>query len=200
MTAPTLPRPTEVSYERAARGLAAASRPTPLGAWREVARTGTLAGDPDPDSTAAGLVRRWHQHLAVAIDLPLERLAPGDERLRALVTAWLEVARRTEPVRAHVARTAGPRTAAETARQRVLLAGLLAEDLAVLGVPEPLRSAAGLVDQLAAVAAAEDAAGRPLRAARAALVAGDGEAEERRSRLERARDRLTGWLRPAPVA
>ena len=185
MTAPTLPRPAEISYQRAARGMAAAARPMPLGAWREVSRTGTIQNDPDPDATAVGLVRRWYQHLAVAIDLPLERLAPGPERLRELQTAWLDLARRTSPVRAHVAATSGPRALAEAARQRTLLAGLLADDLAVLGAVEPQRAAADLVAELAAVAAAEDGAGRVLRGARRSLVGG----EERRRLLDRVRCR-----------
>lgn len=146
------------------------ARPLGLGAWREVSRTGALPGDPDPDSTAAGLIRRWHQHLAVAIDLPMERLQPGADRLPELVRAWLDLARRTEPVRRHIAATSGPRAAAETERQTHLLAGLLAEDLALMGAPAPLRSAHDLLAELAAVAAAEDAAGRVLRDARRGLL------------------------------
>ena len=199
----TLPRPAtspvataEPTIAEAARRMAGASRPTPLGAWREVARTGNLPGDLDPDATAAGFVRRWHQHLAVAIDLPLERLAPGEERLREVVVAWLDLARRTEPVRAHIARTSGPRAAAEADRQRALLAGLLAEDLAVLGAPLPLRSALDLLDELAGVAAAEDGAGRPQRAVRAALLHGAG-AGEPSARVSCRVARLAGRLRPA---
>ena len=158
----------------AARRMATAPRPLGLGAWREVSRTGALPGDPDPDGTAAGLVRRWHQHLAVAIDEPMERLEPGEDRLPALVTAWLDVARRTARVRAHIAATAGPRATAELQRQTALLAGLLAEDLALIGAPEPRRSARDLLGELAAVAAAEDAAGRELPSARRALL-GDPE-------------------------
>lgn len=154
----------------AVRAFAGGVRPTSLGAWREVSRTGALPGDPDPDSTAAGLVRRWHQHLAVAIDLPMERLEPGADRLPELVRAWLDLARRTESVRRHVALTSGPRAAAEAERQARLLAGLLAEDLALMGAPAPLRSAHDLLVELAAVAAAEDAVGRPLRDARRSLL------------------------------
>ena len=159
----------------AARAFAGGTRPTSLGAWREVSRTGALPGDDDPDSTAAGLVRRWHQHLAVAIDLPMERLQPGADRLPELVRAWLDLARRTEPVRAHVARTSGPRATAEAERQARLLAGLLAEDLALMGAPAPLRSAQDLLAELAAVAAAEDAAGRVLRDARRGLLGAEPE-------------------------
>ena len=187
MTARTLPRTPEVSYERAAAGMAAASRPMPLGAWREVSRTGTVAGDPDPDATAVGLVRRWHQHLAVAIDLPMERLAPGAERLAELQSAWLDLARRTEAVRAHLAATSGPRARAEAARQRTLLAGLLAEDLAVLGAPDPQQAAHDLLDALAALAAEEDRAGRVLPGARRALQGGD---EPRLGLVDRLRTRL----------
>ena len=185
MSAPTVTRPDEISYERAAAGMAAAGRPMPLGAWREVSRTGTIAADSDPDATAVGLIRRWYQHLAVAIDLPLERTAPGPERLQELQTAWLDLARRTEPVRAHVAATSGPRALAEADRQRTLLAGLLAEDLAVVGAVEPQRAAVDLLDELAAVAAAEDAAGQVLRGARRSLVGG----AERRTLLDRFRCR-----------
>jgi hypothetical protein len=183
----TSSRPGEISYERAARGMAAATRPTALGAWRAVSRTGGLPGDPDPDSTAAGLVRRWHQHLAVAIDLPMERLAPGADRLPELVTAWLDLARRTEAVRRHVAATGGSRTAAEQARQADLLTRLLAEDLALLGAVAPRRSAHDLLLQLQEVAAAEDAAGRVLRSARRTLVAAPSapEVRARRWRLPR---------------
>lgn len=172
------------------------ARPLPLGAWREVTRTGTVATDCDPDATAAGLVRRWHQHLAVVIDLPMERYAPGPDRLPALLTEWLDLARRTEAVRAHVARVGGPRTAAEQARQAQLLNRLLAEDLAALGAPDPQRSAADLLAELAEVAAAEDAAGTPLASARRALL-GTGE-QGRPSRIRTALDRLTGW-RPGQV-
>jgi hypothetical protein len=194
------PQP-EPTIAEAARRMSGATAPTALGAWREVARSGSLPGDPDPDRTAAGLVRRWYQHLAVAIDLPMERLAPGEDRLPELVTAWLDLARRTSAIRAHIAATGGPRTAAESARQHELLAGLLAEDLAVLGAPLPRRSAVDLLDELAAVAEAEDAAGRMLRTARAQLIGGTGATSEPvRTRLDRALDRLVGWLRPAPAA
>lgn len=179
---------TEISYERAARGMAGAGRRLGLGAWLEVSRTGGLPGDPDPDGTAAGLVRRWHQHLAVAIDTPLERLSPGPDRLPDLVTAWLDLARRTERVRAHVATTAGPRATAEADRQGALVAGLLAEDLALMGAPEPRRSALDLLAELAEMAAAEDAAGRPLPRLRRSLL--QAEAQPRSSWLP-------GWLRPA---
>lgn len=181
----------EVPVADAARAFAASggTRPTALGAWREVSRTGTLAGDADQDSTAAGLIRRWHQHLAVAIDLPMERLEPGVDRLPALVRAWLDLARRTEPVRRHVAATAGPRATAEAARQSRLLAGLLAEDLALMGAPSPLRSARDLLAELEAVARAEDAAGRVLRDARRSLLG--AEPTERLSLRGRLR-RLSG--------
>lgn len=163
-------QPAQPSIAEAARRMADAPRPLGLGAWREVSRTGALHGDPDPDGTAVGLVRRWHQHLAVAIDLPMERLEPGPDRLPALLAAWLDLARRTEPVRAHVAATGGPRAEAESRRQSALLAGLLAEDLALMGTPEPRRSATDLLGEMAAVAAAEDAAGRELSSARRALL------------------------------
>ena len=185
MSAPTLPRPAEISYERAAAGMATAGRRMPLGAWREVSRTGTIAADPDPDTTAVGLIRRWYQHLAVAIDLPLERTVPGSERLTELQTAWLDLARRTAPVRAHLAATSGPRALAEGSRQRTLLAGLLAEDLAVVGAVEPQRAALDLLGELTAVAEAEDAAGRVLRDARRSLVGG----QEPRTLLDRFRCR-----------
>lgn len=191
----------EPTIAEAARRMAGATAPTALGAWREVARTGRLVGDPDPDRTAAGLVRRWHQHLAVAIDLPMERLAPGEDRLPELIAAWLDLARRTGAVREHILATGGPRTAAETVLQRELLAGLLAEDLAVLGAPLPRRSAMDLLTELASVAAAEDAAGRVLRSARAELIGATGATPEPvRTRLERTIDRLVGRLRPASVA
>lgn len=167
-------RPAEPSIEEAARRMAAATKPMALGAWREVTRTGTLTEDPDPDGTAAGLVRRWHQHLAVVIDLPMERYAPGDERLPALMTEWLDLARRTARVRSHVAAVGRGRTAAEAARQSALLTRLLADDLAVLGAVDPARSAADLVRSLAEVAAAEDAAGRVLPDARAVLLGTTG--------------------------
>jgi len=201
-TAGSAARPGEISIEAAARGLAAAtSRPLGLGAWREVSRTGTLAGDPDPDSTAAGFVRRWHQHLAVAMDLPMERLSPGEQRLPELVTAWLDLARRTAAVRQHVAATGGPRAAAETARQRALLAGLLGEDLAALDQPEPARRALELLDRMAAVAAAEDAAGRVLRPARRALLPWAHPEQVRQRRwLACPLSRLVGRMRPAPLA
>lgn len=182
-------RPAEPTIAEAARRMAEAPRLLGLAAWREVARTGALPGDPDPDSTAAGLIRRWHQHLAVAIDLPMERLAAGEERLPELVGAWLDLARRTAAVRAHVAATTGPRARAEAVRQAELLAGLLAEDLAVMGAPEPRRSAHDLLREMAAVAAAEDAAGRVLRDARRALLGGP------RPAGPGWRDRLGGLLR-----
>lgn len=182
-----------VSYELAAQGMAGAGRRLGLGAWREVQRTGALPGDPEPDRTAAGLVRRWYQHLAVALDTPMERLTPGPERLPALVTAQLDLARRTENVRAHVAQTGGPLAAAEAERQRALLAGLLAQDLALMGAPQALRSARDLLAELDAVTAAEDAAGRPLPRLRRTLVQAEpGQAP----RSGRCTGRLAGWLRP----
>jgi hypothetical protein len=182
--------PPEPTLADVARRLSGA-RPLPLGAWREVQRTGTLSTpDDDPDATAAGLVRRWHQHWAVAIDLPVEQLAPGGRRLEALVHAWLDLARRTAPVRAFVAATGEQRTTAEAARQRVLLQRLLCEDLAALGAPRPAHAASALVEQLAAVAAREDAAGRVLRAERTELLARHGVvAPVERSLLARALDR-----------
>jgi len=179
----------EISYERAAQGMAGTGRRLGLGAWLEVFRTGALPGDPDPDGTAAGLVRRWHQHLAVAIDLPMERLAPGPDRLPELVTAWLDLARRTERVRAHVAAASGPRAFAEVERQRALLAVLLAEDLALMGAPAPRRSALDLLAELAELAALEDAAGRPLPRLRRSLL----QTEESRASWV---DRVCGWLHP----
>lgn len=187
--------PARPSLQEAARRMSSAARPLGLGAWREVSRTGSLLGDPDPDSTAAGLVRRWHQHLAVAIDLPMERLAPGEERLPELVTAWLDLARRTERIRTHVAATSGPRAAAESARQTSLLARLLSEDLALMGAPEPGRSAGDLLTEMAAVAAAEDAAGRPLPRLRAGLL-GTPESLVQPSWRDRVR-RLTCRLHPS---
>jgi hypothetical protein len=177
--------------ENAMSLLSAPSRPLPLGAWREVQRTGTLStSDDDPDATAAGLVRRWHQHWAVAIDLPVEQLSPGARRLEALVHAWLDLARRTAPVRAFVAATGGQRTAAEAVRQRVLLQRLLCEDLAALGEARPVQAGSVLVEQLAAVAAQEDAFGRVLRADRTELLALHGVvAPVARSLLARALDR-----------
>lgn len=168
--APAPARPEQICDEQIARRMSAGARPLGLGAWREVTRTGTIAEDPDPDRTAAALVRRWHQHLAVAVDLPMERYGPGAERLPALIAEWLDLARRTTAVRRHVAVTGGPRSAAEAARQRTLLTGLLADDLAALGAPEPLGPAAELLHEVETVAAAEDAAGRVLPAARAAVL------------------------------
>jgi hypothetical protein len=129
---------------------------------------------PDPDSTAAALVRRWHQHFAVAIDGPLERAASGSERLPEIVDAWLDLARRTAPVRAQVARFGGPRTAAEQARQEALLLGLLREDLALIGVPAPHAAATALLAEMTRIVAAEDRAGRPLRAQRVAALRAAG--------------------------
>lgn len=190
--------PAEPTISEAARRMAEAGRPLGLGAWREVMRSGALPGDPDPDATAAGLVRRWHQHLAVVIDLPMERWAPGADRLPQLLTEWLDLARRTAPVREHVAAHGGARTQAEQARQRALLARLLAEDLDALGAPSPQRSAADLVQQLEQVAAAEDAAGRPLAEARRTLVGSTGAVPPARQRTGLL-DRLVHRLRPAAL-
>lgn len=196
--------PPAPSIAEAARRMSAVSaRPMALGAWREVSRTGTLVGDPDPDSTAAGLVRRWHQHLAVVIDLPMERYAPGEERLPELLGNWLDLARRTTAVRAHIDATAGPRAQAERARQSALLVELLAEDLAALGAPLPRRSAADLLAELVAVVAQEDAAGRALPDVRRTLLGGAGlppAVLAAPGRLGRALDRLADLLRPARVA
>jgi hypothetical protein len=129
----------------------------------------------------------------VAIDMPMERTAPGPERLAQLATAWLDVARRTERVRRHVAATSGPRALAEADRQRTLLAGLLAEDLSLMGAPEPRRSAVDLLDGLDEVARAEDAAGRVLPRLRRALLQAE---QPRDTRLQRAAARLGGRLHP----
>ena len=174
----------EPTIEEAARRMAG-SRPLPLGAWREVMATGALAADrrpgADPDASAAALVRRWHQRLAVAVDEPIERGGPGAERLPQLLTAWLDLARKTAPVRGYVRQVAGPRTAAVQDRHEQLLVDLLAEDLALLGAPAPRRSALDLVRELHLVAEEEDGAGRVLPARRAALLTLAGVPERRRS-------------------
>ena len=149
----------------------ATSGPTPLGAWREVGRTGRLVDDPDPDRTAAGLIRRWHHHLAVVTDEPVERHAPGAARLAGLARAYLDLARRTPGVRAHLARIDGPASRAERARQRAVIVDLLTAVLVVLGHAEPVGDAADLLAALDAVAGQEDLAGRPLRALRRDLIA-----------------------------
>ena len=110
---------------------ASPARPITLRAWRDLLEGRPLAADSDPDGTAAALVRRWAQHFAVAIDGPMERAAGGRERLPEIVDAWLDLSRRTAPVRVHLAAVGGPRTAAEQARQDALLIRLLREDLAL---------------------------------------------------------------------
>ena len=150
----------------------ATSGPTPLGAWREVGRTGRLADDPDPDRTAAGLTRRWHHHLALVLDEPVERHAPGATRLAGVAQAYLDLARRTPGVRAHLVRVDGPASRAERARQRAAVVDLLAADLMALGHAEPVDAAGDLLESLDAVARQEDLAGRPLRALRRGVLPG----------------------------
>lgn len=155
-------------------------------AWRDLMRDGALRDDPDPDGTAAALVRHWHQHFAVAVDGPLEQAPTGRERLPQLVDAWLELARRSEPVRTYVARVGGARAAAESTRQDAVLLGLLAEDLSLLGVREPDVGAAVLLREIRCAAGEEDRAGRVLPDLRAAALRAAG-VQVRRSPLARRR-------------
>ena len=168
--------------------------------WRELLQTGSTARpDPDPDATSAALVRHWHQRFAVAIDGPLERAATGAERLPQIVHAWLDLARRSAPVRAYVDAFAGDRAAAELTRQSALLLGLLSEDLALIGVRQPEAAAGALLLAMRELAQEEDRAGRVLPARRAAALHAAG-VEVTRSRRFRRRGILRCTSRAAAVA
>jgi hypothetical protein len=169
-----------------------------LAVWHELLGGGRPDPHVDGDRTSAALVGRWYQHFAVAIDGAVERAASGEERLPELVDAWLDVARRTQPVRAYVARHAGPLTCAEQRRQARLLARLLAENLRLLGADAPERRAFELVRELEVVAGAEDRAGRRLPASRAALLRGLGLLAPAPSSSCLGR-RLSAWLHLSPT-
>lgn len=150
-----------------------------LAAWEEVERTGDLSVEGARRRQLLGaLAGRWHQVLAVEVDLPLDTLPPGGERLEALSLAWLDVARRTAPVRALLRRE----DVGTDTRLRSLFVSLLGDDLAALGAPSPLRSAADLLAQLEAVADLEERAGRALRRERRALLRGLGAPERATAR------------------
>lgn len=145
-----------------------------LGAWRDLLEGRSVvdarAAGPEADGTAAALVGLWAQHFAVAIDGPMERAGGGSERLPEIVEAWLDLARRTAPVRSHIAATGGPLTAARQARHDALVVSLLREDLALMGADAPDTIARALLKELALVAAAEDRAGTRLPAHRTAAL------------------------------
>lgn len=176
-------------------------QPTRVAAWRYVDTHGELMpGAYDRPAPVADLAAHAHQRLAVALDEPLEAHAPGAQRLPALLTAWLDLARATPRVRAFLEREADGRARALLDRQRRQVVGLLAEDLAALGSPEPQRSAVDLLGEATAVAALEDAAGRRLRHERAALLAAPGPRTPReprrmlRPRRLHARSTRHGWV------
>lgn len=147
-----------------------------LSAWREAQTTGGLREHgPRRAAVVAGLARRWRLELDEQVEAVVVRHAPGGRRLRLLLGTALDRSRATAGVRALLA-DEGVDLALDG-----LLAGHVAEDLAALGVPSPARSAADLLGELAAVTAAEDAAGRVLRSERRALLAAP--APRRRLRL-----------------
>lgn len=168
-------------------------------AWRELLQDGALTGgDHDPDATSAALVRHWHQRFAVAIDGPLEQAATGAQRLPQIVHAWLDLARASTRIRAYVEACAGDRTARERNRQSALLLGVLGEDLALIGVPDPAAAAAALLLAMQEVALEEDRAGRVLPDRRAAALRSAGvEVGTRQRFLHR---RVLRCSRPVAVA
>lgn len=172
-------------------------QPARVAAWRYVDAHGELMpGAYDRPALLADLAAHAHQRLAVALDEALEAHPPGEERLPAILSAWLDLARATPRVRAFLEAEAEGRARVLLDRQRRQVVGLLAEDLAALGLPDPQRSAADLLGEAAAVAALEDAAGRRLRHERAALLTGPAPVRPRRA-LRRPvlhASRRRGWV------
>lgn len=148
------------------------AQPRRIPAWRHVASSGDLPpGRYDRDAAVADLAAHAGQRLAVLLDEPLEALPPGPQRLRAVVTGWLDSLRDAARVHAFLDREADGRARVLLDRQLRLLVSVLVEDLDALGVPDPRRSAADLLREARAVAALEHTAGKALRRERAALLA-----------------------------
>lgn len=144
-----------------------------VGAWRHVAEHGDYPpAARDRTALLAQLAAHAGQRLIVALDAPLEHEPPGSGRLRQVLTAWLDLARTAPRVHELLERDATGPARALLDQQRRLVLDLLAEDLGAAGAPDPWRAAAVLLDRTAAVAGREQAAGRPLRRERAALLWG----------------------------
>lgn len=161
-------------------------QPRRIPAWRHVAAHGDLPpGRYDREAAVADLAAHAGQRLAVLLDAPLEALPPGPDRLRAVVTGWLDSVRTAAPAYAFLDREADGRARALLDRQGRLLTSVLAEDLEALGAPDPRRSAADLLREARTVAALEHSTGRSLRRERAALLAGPVAGPARRRSLRR---------------
>jgi AcrR family transcriptional regulator len=157
-----------------------------VAAWRYVDEHGdAMPGAYDRDGLLADLAAHAGQRLVARLDAPLEHEPPGSDRLRQVLTVWLDLARATPRVRAFLEREATGRARAQLEQQRRLVVDLLAEDLAALEAPDPRRSAVDLLREADAVAALEDAAARPLRRERAALLAGPAGGKAPRPSLAR---------------
>lgn len=164
------------------------ARPLRVPAWRHAAAYGDLPpGRYDRAAALADLAAHAGQRLAVLLDQPLEALPPGPQRLRAVLAGWLDARRDAARAHALLDREAEGRARTLLDGQRRVLLGVLAEDLAALGAPDPRRSAADLLAEACAVAALEHSAGRVLRRERAALLAGPGPDAPRRPLRRRRR-------------
>jgi hypothetical protein len=166
-----------------------ATRPNRVQLWRHAVEHGELPATVEPERALAELAAHWQQRLAVALDAPLEQEPPGPVRLRRVLGAWLDLVRTAPRVHRLLESAARSKDAERSARlvrrQRQVLRAVLAEDLAALGVPDPGRSAADLLDEAAAVAEREQLAGRVLRREREQLLGPAAPARSRPSLLRR---------------
>ncbi|MVU83572.1 TetR family transcriptional regulator [Nocardia sp. ET3-3] len=132
---------------------------------------------PDRRSYVVALHRRYHEELAATILAAVGDRAPGRDRLRVGLTAYLDGCLRTRGTKAFLAQSRTDTDLLDEVNARNLaFAQVIAPDLAALGWPDP-AAVAHLVIAMAAEAALAElyaAAPRPdLRAALTALIERD---------------------------
>ncbi|MGW3544419.1 TetR/AcrR family transcriptional regulator [Nocardia niigatensis] len=129
---------------------------------------------PDRRSYVVALHRRYHDELIGLVLAAVGDIAPGRERLRAGLTAYLDACLATRGTKAFLAQS---RTEADlldevTARNQ-LVAAMIAPDIEQLGWADPPAVAHLVIAMVAEIALAElysDAARPDLRAALTALI------------------------------